>query len=301
MKRKYLGLSVLAAGITGMFLAGGVAWGQIGSECDPLWSNLGCCPHDCFEERSVPDAARDCEESWRKEAVPVAVASVEDQAYAEVETTVQSPAEGQAGEEPIAEGQASEDSDYWYDSETNQYHRYRFAENAADTSNESAGTDKSYQADVYGSKGEDQQNRDLGLRQESTEPLYDEAFGRAEASGDRGENADSVQIQVVEGEGCPLEVTEPAYSELGAEPARAEAAQDKFEKMFEIENVLTEGQSTVDEHVGAAAPASPRPDVLLSVARALDRAGSVLQSLSRQLTEMAEQELAKASGGNMHR
>ncbi|MCY2986546.1 MAG: hypothetical protein NTY19_01555 [Planctomycetota bacterium] len=301
MKRKYLGLSVLTAGITGLFLAGGVAWGQIGSEYDPLWKNLGCGPYNCFEEISVPDEARDCEESWRKEAVPVAVVSVEDQTYAEVETTVQSPAEEQAGEQPVAESQASEDSDYWYDSETNQYHRYRFAEHAADTPNESAGTDKSYQADMYGYKGEDQQNRDLSPRQEYTEPLYDEAYRRDEAGGDRGENADSVQIQVVEGEGCPTEGTEPGYSELGAEPARAEAAQDEFEKMFEIENVLTEGQPTVDEHLWAEAPASPSPDVLLRVARALDHAGSALQSLSRHLTEMAERELAKASGGNMHR
>jgi hypothetical protein len=266
MKRKYLGLSVLTAGITGLFLAGGVAWGQIGSECDPLWRNLGCCPQDCFEETSVPDYARDCEESWREEAAPVAVASVEDEAYAEVETTVQPQAEEQAGEPPIAEGQASEDSDYWYDSETNQYHRYRFAENAADTPNESAWTDESYQADVYGYKGE--QSRDLGLHQEYSEPLYDEAYGCDEAGGDQGEDADD------------------------------------FEKMFEIENTLTEGQptvDTVDEQVWAEEPASPSPDVLLSVARALDRAGSVLQTLSRHLTEMAEQELAKASGGNMHR
>ena len=304
MKRTYLGLTVLTAGITGLFLAGGVAWGQIGSECDPLWRNLGCCPHDCFEGTSVPDYARDCEESWRKEAAPVAAASVEDEAYAEVETTVLPQAEEQAGEQLIAEGQASEDSDYWYDSETNQYHRYHFAENAADTPTESAGTEESYQADVYGYMGEDEPSRELGGHQAYSEPLYDEAYGCDEAGGDQGEDADSVQIQVVEGEGCPSESAEPGYSELGDEPARAEEPQDEFEKMFEIENALTAGQPAVDpvdEHVWTEESVSPSPDVLLTVARALDRAGSVLQSLSRHLTEMAEQELAKASGGNMHR
>lgn len=301
MKRKYFGLSMVTVGITGLWLAGGVAWGQIGNECDPLWRNLGCCPHECLEEPSVPDYARECEESWRQEALPVAVAAVEDEMYAQFETATSPPAEEQVGEQPIAEGQASEDGDYWYDSDTNQYHRYRFAEHAADTPTESAWAEESYQADGTGHKAGYEPSGDLSMDQEKFEPLYDETLGRNETGGDQGQDADGGQIQVVEGEGCPLE---PAYNELGDEPTPPAEVRDDFEKMFEVDKALTEGQpavETVDEQVWADVPAAPSPDALLTVARALDRAGSVLHFLSRQLTELAEQELAKAPGGNMHR
>jgi hypothetical protein len=170
--------------MAGLFLGMGVARGQIGDESDPLWNNLGCCPHECVQETIVPDYARACQENWRQEAVTTEVTSVEDAADAELALVGQSDWEDEFADLPVAQ------------------------------------------------------------------------------------------------------------------------EQDELDQLFELDEALTVGQPAAESGEDQAwydVPATPGPEALLSVARALDGAGWLLQTLSRHLTQLAEQELARASGGNMHR
>ncbi len=131
MYRKNAFLVGLLAGIAVAILAGGVAWAQEdGGECYPLWSQYGCCPPS-HEAEYVPDYARQCQEQWREDAWLDEALACDEESFDEEDVERALAAEPPA-DHVVTDVYGTEDTDYWYDGETNQYHRYALAKEEAE-------------------------------------------------------------------------------------------------------------------------------------------------------------------------
>lgn len=217
-------------------------------------------------------------------------------------------------------------TDCWYDCETDAYYHYEFSGAEAAASKDSLTEEvSSCDADAYADEScvesEYEEYADSEYEMDASNSVEDQADAETQFTEDSEEAMESTMdatestTPVAETPatwpsreydykygGYPYEYEsyEPAY----IEPTYSEPGYNEPVQAWEDADVeVVEGEG--DEESVPPAPASDLTEfdteVILSLARTLDRVGSTLQSLSRHLTEMATNDLAGHHGETLHR
>jgi hypothetical protein len=275
------------------------------------YNGLGDCPYledmrahgechwyyDNYRHGALADVATD--EAAKHEVIAPAGDTVE----AAVDVTVEATEE--AAEEAIAKTTVEATADCWYDCQTEEYYRYEFS----DVSDEAVASEDAMCEDVAESSTSEATAWDEGA---CMDEFYADEFYADEVCPDEvyPDCADQAPV---------AEVCRKPADTVSEDVATEDAWRGDYDYGYDYyqdyeSNDSTPVQASEDADVEAveddddAVPPAPASDlvridsgIILSLARALDRVGSTLQSMSHYLTEIATADVAERHGSSIHR